>query len=411
MKRLNFILGAAALAAVALTASPAVNAQENGNRDENGKVVRGPYETNRFGDNWFIGAGGGVNVFLHDGYKVNIGPSIDAGFGKWFTPAVGMRVGYSGFATRFWADNPSVLGNTLDQEENQYLQKMGYMYVHGDFLWNMSNAIGGYKETRFWNLVPYLHAGFYRGYGMDGADYANNELAVGAGLLHNLRLTERLDLVVDMKAIVVNGRVIGAEDPSIQPSVTMGLAVDLGYPGFVRTSSVMGAMELAAADQIAALQAAAVALELANATLEEDVIALENRNKQLDKMVVDLKKNQNTTDDMSDMLKDMSPVAVYFNIGKATLSVDEMQHLEYIAKNILAKADKQSKVYLTVVGSADSNTGTAKRNKDLSEARSKYVSDLLTSKFGIAKDRLVVKSEVVNAKSDPELERAVTISF
>ena len=55
MKRLNFILGAAALAAVALTASPAVNAQENGNRDENGKVVRGPYETNRFGDNWFIG--------------------------------------------------------------------------------------------------------------------------------------------------------------------------------------------------------------------------------------------------------------------------------------------------------------------------------------------------------------------
>ena len=411
MKRLNFILGAAALAAVALTASPAVNAQENGNRDENGKVVRGPYETNRFGDNWFIGAGGGVNVFLHDGYKVNIGPSVDAGFGKWFTPAVGMRVGYSGFATRFWADNPSVLGNTLDQEENQYLQKMGYMYVHGDFLWNMSNAIGGYKETRFWNLVPYLHAGFYRGYGMDGADYANNELAVGAGLLHNLRLTERLDLVVDMKAIVVNGRVIGAEDPSIQPSVTMGLAVDLGYPGFVRTSSVMGAMELAAADQIAALQAAAVALELANATLEEDVIALENRNKQLDKMVVDLKKNQNTTDDMSDMLKDMSPVAVYFNIGKATLSVDEMQHLEYIAKNILAKADKQSKVYLTVVGSADSNTGTAKRNKDLSEARSKYVSDLLTSKFGIAKDRLVVKSEVVNAKSDPELERAVTISF
>ncbi len=411
MKRLNFILGAAALAAVALTASPAVNAQENGNRDENGKVVRGPYETNRFGDNWFIGAGGGVNVFLHDGYKVNIGPSIDAGFGKWFTPAVGMRVGYSGFATRFWADNPSVLGNTLDQEENQYLQKMGYMYVHGDFLWNMSNAIGGYKETRFWNLVPYLHAGFYRGYGMDGADYANNELAVGAGLLHNLRLTERLDLVVDMKAIVVNGRVIGADDPSIQPSVTMGLAVDLGYPGFVRTSSVMGAMELAAADQIAALQAAAVALELANATLEEDVIALENRNKQLDKMVVDLKKNQNTTDDMSDMLKDMSPVAVYFNIGKATLSVDEMQHLEYIAKNILAKADKHSKVYLTVVGSADSNTGTAKRNKTLSEARSKYVSDLLTSKFGIAKDRLVVKSEVVNAKSDPELERAVTISF
>ena len=96
MKRLKLFLGAAALAAVALTASPAVNAQENGNRDENGKIVRGPYQTNAFGDNWFIGAGGGINVFLMDGYKTNIGPSIDAGFGKWFTPAVGMRIGYSG---------------------------------------------------------------------------------------------------------------------------------------------------------------------------------------------------------------------------------------------------------------------------------------------------------------------------
>ena len=62
MKRLKLFLGAAALAAVALTASPAVNAQENGNRDENGRIVRGPYQTNAFGDNWFIGAGGGIKV-------------------------------------------------------------------------------------------------------------------------------------------------------------------------------------------------------------------------------------------------------------------------------------------------------------------------------------------------------------
>ena len=81
MKRLRFILGAAALAAVALTASPVINAQENGNRDEDGKIVRGPYETNRFGDNWFVGVGGGINMYLEDGYKVKIGPSLDANLG------------------------------------------------------------------------------------------------------------------------------------------------------------------------------------------------------------------------------------------------------------------------------------------------------------------------------------------
>ena len=410
MKRLYFIMGAVALVAVALTAAPEINAQENGNRDENGKVVRGPYETNRFGDNWFIGAGGGVNIFLDENYKAKIGPSIDAGFGKWFTPSVGMRVGYSGLNANLWADDPSVLGRTLDKEENKYLQKFGYMYIHGDFLWNISNALGGYKETRFWNFVPYLHAGFYRSYGLDDVEFDDNEFAVGGGLLHNLRLTDRLDLIVDMKAIVVNGRVHGDAGVCVQPSVTMGLAVDLGWPNFVRTSSVVGALEVAMADQMAALEAAAVALELANATLEQENMDLQRANNNLTNQVKSLKKNQSTFD-ADAYYKGMVPMAVYFNIGQSVLNVDELQHLDYIAKNILAKADQMSKVHITVMGSADSNTGTAKRNKALSEARGKYIADLLTSKYGISKDRLVVRSEVIKAAADPALDRAVTFSF
>ena len=410
MKRLTFIMGAAALAAVALTASPAVNAQENGNRDEYGKIVRGPYLTNRFGDNWFIGAGGGINVFLNDSYKTNIGPSIDASIGKWFTPAVGMRVGYSGFSTNYWADNPSELGRTYNQTEDMYQQKFGYMYFHGDFLWNISDAIGGYKETRFWNFVPYLHAGYFRAYGVDGADYYNNEIAAGVGLLHNLRLIERLDLIVDMKAIVVNGRVSGSDGVALLPSVTLGLAVDMGWPAFVRSSTVIGAVEAAAVDQMAALEAAAVALELANATLEQENQQLQNANGKLTGQLNALKKNQNNMNP-AEFYKELSPATVYFNIGKTTLTIDEMHHLDYIAKNILLKADKQAKVYITVMGSADSNTGTLKRNQSLSEARGKYVADLLASKYGIAKDHIVIKSEVVKAKADPELDRAVRITF
>ena len=116
MKRLNFFLGAAALIAVTMTVSPGLNAQENGNRDLEGKIVRGPYETNRFGDNWFIGVGGGINVFLNEGYKVKIGPSVDGNFGKWFTPAVGMRVGYQGFLSQVWSPQPGILGSTLNND-------------------------------------------------------------------------------------------------------------------------------------------------------------------------------------------------------------------------------------------------------------------------------------------------------
>ena len=412
MKRLRFILGAAALAAVAMTASPVINAQENGNRDENGKIVRGPYETNRFGDNWFIGVGGGINTYLEKGYQGKIGPSVDANFGKWFTPSVGARAGFSGIYSRFWSDSPTVLGDAIDAANNKYDQKFGYMYFHGDLLWNFSNAVSGYKETRFWDFVPYAHFGLFRSDGIDQSnDYVDNQFAAGVGLLHNLRLMDRLDLIIDMRATIMSASVHGASSGvAVLPSVTAGLAVDLGWPGFVRTSTVMAAVELAAADQMAALEAAAVALEISNAELATENEMLKNSNAGLKNQVNKMKNNQPAVQNVG-LFDGMTAPAVYFEIGKATLSVDELAHLEFIAKNILAKVEKNSKVYLTVMGSADSNTGTAKRNKQLSEARGKYVADMLTSKYGIAQDRLVVKSEVVKATSDPQLERAVAISF
>jgi outer membrane protein OmpA-like peptidoglycan-associated protein len=349
-------------------------------------------------------------MYLEDGYKGNVGPSLDANLGKWFTPSVGMRVGYSGLNARFWSDQPTALGGSMDTDEGMYAQKFGFMYFHGDFLWNISNAISGYKETRFWNFVPYVHAGFFRSDGIDeSTDFSDNQFAMGAGLIHNLRLVERLDLVIDMRATVLSGSVHGGLGVSLLPSVTAGLAVDLGWPAFVRTSTVLTDVELAAADQIAAFEAAALALEIANAELATENEMLKNANAGLKSQ---MNKMKNTPPAQTvDLFNGMTAPAVYFEIGKATLSVDELAHLEFIAKNILAKVEKNSKVYLTVMGSADSNTGTAKRNKQLSEARGKYVADMLTSKYGIAQDRLVVKSEVVKATADPQLERAVAISF
>jgi outer membrane protein OmpA-like peptidoglycan-associated protein len=396
MKRLYYFIGAAALVAVAMTASPALKAQENGNRDENGKVVRGPYETNRFGDNWFIGAGGGVNLFLNEGFDPVIGPSIDANLGKWFTPSVGMRVGYQGFKTNVSADNAT--------------QNFGYMYFHGDFLWNMSNALGGYKETRFWNLVPYAHAGYFRTYGLNGSEFYDNEIAAGAGLLHNLRLIDRLDLIIDMRATVMNGRAIGTDGVSLLPSVTAGLAVDLGFPNFVRTSTVVAALELANAEKSAILEAAILALEAANLALEEENMDLEKANAALAKENSALKKKPSGMD-FTAFFENMSPATVYFEIGQAVLNDKEMEHLDFIAKNIVSSADKNTKIYLTLLGTADGNTGTMRRNQHLSEARAKYIYDILTAKYNISKERLIIKSEVVRKAAKPALSRAVVISF
>lgn len=396
MKRLYYFIGAAALVAVAMTASPALKAQENGNRDENGKVVRGPYETNRFGDNWFIGVGGGINIFLNEGFDIAISPSIDANFGKWFTPSVGMRAGYQGFSTQVMAGDDA--------------RKFGYMYFHGDFLWNMSNALSGYKETRFWNLVPYAHAGYFRTYGLNGSNFIDNEIAAGAGLLHNLRLIDRLDLIIDMRATIVNGRAIGSDGVSLLPSVTAGLAVDLGFPNFVRTSTIVGALELANAEKTAILEAAVLALETANLALEEENINLDKANTALSKENAALKKRPAGMD-LQTFFENMGPATVYFEIGQTVLNDKEMEHLDFIAKNLVTSADKNTKIYLSLLGTADGNTGTARRNQHLSEVRAKYVYDILTTKYNISKERLIIKSEVVKKAAKPALNRAVVISF
>ena len=394
MKRLNLIYGAVALAAVLMAAPFSVNAQENGNRDEFGNIVRGPYETNQFGDNWFVGVGGGINLLLNDGYDAKVGPSLDVNFGKWFTPSVGMRAGYQGLNF-----NSSMDGNT---------DKYGYMYFHGDFLWNMSNAVSGYKETRFWNLVPYLHAGFFRSYGTGSSDFADNEFATGAGLLHNLRLTDRLDIIIDMRATIVKGSIHGASGAAVLPSVTAGLAVDLGWPNFVRTSSILGAVEAANAEKSLILETAIVALEAANAALEAENTGLKKKNSELNKTVQKLKSTEVAEEAL---YVEMQPITVYFCIGKSVLNELELQHLDFYARNIIEKVNADPSVSIVVMGSADSNTGTAKRNKQLSEARGKYIVDLLSEKYGIDGNRVVVKSEVVKAMSKPEMNRAVIISF
>lgn len=395
MKRLYLFYGATALAALLMAATFSADAQGNGNRDEFGQIVRGPYETNRLGDNWFIGTGGGINILLNDGYDMKIGPSIDANFGKWFTPSIGMRAGYQGL------DFYSVKDNT----DARY----GYMYFHGDFLWNMSNAVSGYKETRFWNLIPYLHAGFFRSYASGNNDFAENELAAGAGLLHNLRLTDRLDIIIDMRATMVNGRVHESSGVAILPSVTAGLAVDLGWPNFVRTSSVIGAIEAANAEKTAILETAIIALEAANASLEAENQNLQKANGDLSRKVKNLKNR-----DIQYMEPDyagMQPITVYFPIGKAVLDEPELKHLDFYAGNIIEKVDMDPGIEITVMGSADSNTGTARRNGYLSEARGQYIMKILSEKYGIDTNKMVVKTEVVKATGNPAMGRTAVITF
>lgn len=223
-------------------------AQENGNRDENGNIVRGPYVQNTgFFDNSFIEIQGGVQYFYGQymkeaGRKYPMKPALALGanFGKWFNPVLGLRLGWQGTRERWF-------NNTTDYYENYK-----FNYPHADLLVNVSNWWSGYKETRFWDVIPYLHVGWAFSdrqvpYTTDKA----NAFGGGVGIYNTFRLSDRWHLTLDLKEIFTSSDLLGpdymagvniaegqADKMCYIPSAMLGISFTMGKTGWKRQSTV-----------------------------------------------------------------------------------------------------------------------------------------------------------------------------
>ena len=274
MKGIKFILGTLAVAGL-LGFSFTASAQENGNRDENGNIVRGSYETNGFWDNWFIGLGAGANTVA--GENVNFKPfgglAVDVNLGKWFTPTVGARIGYKGLKNSFELKDNNALKAGYKDEYNQHM-------FHADFLWNLSNSFSGYKETRFWDIIPY--AQFVGLANFKNIDDKNNfEYAAGAGILNDFRLGNHVDLYLDLAADLARRESLGIPGEkryTFLPSLTAGLIFNLGRTNFDRHTSITPVVVPLpfTTDQYNALKNRVAELEKENAALKDEINALKD---------------------------------------------------------------------------------------------------------------------------------------
>ena len=393
MKAIKFI---GILAAASFLFSFNAFAQEDGNRDADGKVVRGPFVTNSVFDNTFIGLGAGVNSVAERQFGLGkMGLATDVNFGKWFTPTVGLRAGWHGLK---------------DSSKSGELNKAAFHYLHGDLLWNISNAIDGYKETRFWNFIPYVTGGLSLIKHHDLKVF-DQEFAGGAGLLNSLRLGERVNLNLDLGVILARaeaykmkgfiGRYVGF------PTATLGLQFNLGRTGFDRLSSVMPVIVPMpfTESQYNDLKNKVAALERENAQLKNKIADLENQLAPF-KNLVDgqtyLFQNGRFT---AVEAKVASPATVYFDLGSAKISDREKAHLEFFANSVVDNATK-----LLLTGSADKQTGSSKGNQKLSEKRVDAVKALL-EKLGANGNNIetVANGDTKNVFDTPAKNRCVVI--
>ena len=175
----------------------------------------------------------------------------------------------------------------------------------------------------------------------------------------------------------------------------------VGKRTWVREPAALAAAYAAySISEIESLKNKVAALEKENAALKDEVAALKAENAALKDELAKAKAVKG--------FEAVTPATVYFEIGQTKLSEKELAHLEYYVKNIVDQ-DKDKKFILT--GCADKQTGTAKRNQQLSEQRVNYVYDLMVNKYGVSADRLEVRAvgSTDNRYSSPVLNRVVII--
>ena len=397
MKNIKFIF--VALVAMFVTLGTTnVYAQEDGNRDANGYVVKGPYLTNGGGANWFVGVGGGFNTAIGKEIKpfAEFTPknnwAAEAFIGKWFTPTIGARVGYKGVMNNFAYDADTYVSNAYGNGE-----QVRFGYAHADLMWNLSNALSGYKETRFWDVIPY--AGF--GYLGINNGQTDNKLGVSAGVYNELRLGKVVNLFIDLsvigtenpvglRTVADNAPVVTNETnvfvrPLYMPTATVGVTINLSKKkNFDRFSSV--GVYKADYDALKAQYDALVARgpEVKEVVKEVPV----TKEVQVEKEVQVLVGN----------------TVITFPIGSSTLSTVEREKVE-----MFAKAFDGQDVVVKVVGSADSKTGTAKRNNQLAQKRADVVKDVLV-KNGIPEDKIIVET-TLDATENVETSRSAIVTL
>ena len=388
------------LAALALAASGTALAQEaqtvqNGDFTETVEYSTDKFkvETNRFWSNWFVSAGGGVNLYFGDHDKQvkfgkRLAPAVDVAIGKWFTPGIGVRFAYSGLSVK--GATQTGIHSTGEEVPGKggygywlTKQKFNYFNFHLDAMFNVSNLLFGYNPNRVYSLSPYVGLGVMKTNDTPKA----TEIAGHFGLLNSFRLCDALDLNLDIRGTLVSDAFDGENSGrggEGMLTATVGLTYKFKKRGWDKAKTVV---------RIDNRAINALRQQLADAEAENDRLkrALAEGNRQKAKEIV----------------TKASANLVTFPIGKATLSNEARANLGMMAEAI--KSGDKSVVY-TITGYADAGTGSKRLNERLSKRRAEAVRDCLVKEFGVSESQLRVdhKGGVDNMfYDDPRLSRAV----
>ena len=349
-------------------------------------------ETNRFWSNWFVTAGGGALIFFGDHnmqmkFGDRLSPALDIGFGKWFTPGIGVRFMYSGLTIKGATQNGShSTGKVYDASQWLDEQQFDFMNIHGDVLFNASNLLCGYNEKRFWSVTPYVGLGWILTWETPRARNFNASI----GLINSFRLSSAFDLNLDVRGTATKDEFDGERGGRKEEGL-LSVTVGVTYKFPRRTWGRSTVKTITFSDEELRL-------------MREQLKAMNDENNRLKNELVET--SNKVTERVVETNILSAPYLVTFQISRYALSNEARVNIGFQAK--IMKENKNA-VY-TIIGYADKGTGTKEFNQFLSKSRAEAVYNCLVNEFGVPASQLKITYEggVDNMfYDDPRVSRAV----
>ena len=349
-------------------------------------------ETNRFWSNWFVTADGGALIFFGDHnmqmkFGDRLSPALDIGFGKWFTPGIGVRFMYSGLTIKGATQNGShSTGKVYDASQWLDEQKFDFMNIHGDVLFNASNLLCGYNEKRFWSVTPYVGLGWILTWETPRARNFNASI----GLINSFRLSSAFDLNLDVRGTATKDEFDGERGGRKEEGL-LSVTVGVTYKFPRRTWGRSTVKTITFSDEELRL-------------MREQLKAMNDENNRLKNELVET--SNKVTERVVETNILSAPYLVTFQISRYALSNEARVNIGFQAK--IMKENKNA-VY-TIIGYADKGTGTKEFNQFLSKSRAEAVYNCLVNEFGVPASQLKITYEggVDNMfYDDPRVSRAV----
>jgi len=336
---------------------------------------RGPFRTSdRAFDNTFIGIAGGANFSYGDYDKGKASPALDIYFGKWWTPQVGARIGYSGVQLKGYFQN----GTDESWKMN---------FIHTDLMWNICNAFQGYRSDRVWNVIPFI------GFGALGYN-CNWVVAGSTGLYNTFTVAKHVDITLEGRYTMAKNQYDGdlTYNHNLDGffSVTAGIAFKLGKVGFEKH---VAADYSAYENSIAQCKDALADANAKMAASDDEIKALKARLAAAKEEEARLRGQKNVS---------CSVMELFFKKNSAELDAKELSLLDTYMNTV------GKDLTFVVTGTADNATGSKSYNQKLSDKRAAYVAKLLEEKYGV-KSIVSEGAGEVETHQNPAMNRTATI--